>query len=355
MKCLPQNKIAQANGIVLHDWHAEILAIRSFNRFLLEECRSLALSTDLASEFVRVRTPEERSKSHFQPFAINDDIELHMYCSEAPCGDASMELTQAAQVDGEPWAVPAKASQTLSDESPSGPELHGRSYFSELGTIRRKPSRPDAPPTLSKSCSDKLALKQCTSLLSSPVSLLISPSNAYLKSFTLPKSQHSETGCQRAFSPEGRMSALKGKSWDGCYRYQSFEVKTTEKEFVYSRRHNPQPSEVFKSSNVSASWIGDGQKGSLETTINGTIQGRKQFDVRGASRVCKSSMLKLALEISALVAIPTIQRCLGSGTYGEMKRSQSLEGRQMVKREAWEKGLKGWIRNEGGEGFSIRS
>lgn len=85
MKCLPQSQIAAAQGITLHDWHAEILALRTFNRFLLEEAHLLATSRARSSEFLRVREPEERTKSHFQPFALNDGIDLHMYCSEAPC------------------------------------------------------------------------------------------------------------------------------------------------------------------------------------------------------------------------------------------------------------------------------
>lgn len=85
MKCLPQNKILQAQGVVLHDWHAEVLAIRSFNRFLLDECRALAAAEKTTSEFIRVRSENERTEACFQPFALKDDIYLHMYCSEAPC------------------------------------------------------------------------------------------------------------------------------------------------------------------------------------------------------------------------------------------------------------------------------
>lgn len=85
MKCLPQNKISQAQGVVLHDWHAEILAIRSFNRLLLEECYALAISKKASSEYVRFRSQDERTETHFQPFALKDELDLHMYCSEAPC------------------------------------------------------------------------------------------------------------------------------------------------------------------------------------------------------------------------------------------------------------------------------
>jgi tRNA-specific adenosine deaminase 1 len=85
MKCLPQNKIIQAQGVVLHDWHAEVVAIRSFNHFLLKECQALALSQKQTSDYIRRRTQSEITDSHFQPFAFNEDVALHMYCSEAPC------------------------------------------------------------------------------------------------------------------------------------------------------------------------------------------------------------------------------------------------------------------------------
>lgn len=85
MKCLPQNKISKAQGVVLHDWHAEVLAIRSFNRFLLEECHALALEKTQSSKYIRFREQDERTDSHFQPFALRDGIKLFMYCSEAPC------------------------------------------------------------------------------------------------------------------------------------------------------------------------------------------------------------------------------------------------------------------------------
>ena len=85
MKCLPQNKISQAHGVTIHDWHAEILAIRSFNRSLLQECDFLFKSNTVSNKIIRRRSRDEQTETHFQPFALNDGISLHMYCSEAPC------------------------------------------------------------------------------------------------------------------------------------------------------------------------------------------------------------------------------------------------------------------------------
>jgi tRNA-specific adenosine deaminase 1 len=85
MKCLPQKSIPQAQGIVIHDWHAEILALRTFNEFLLQECRGLINHGEAQSRYLRRRSTAEITDDTPQPFALRDDIELHMYCSEAPC------------------------------------------------------------------------------------------------------------------------------------------------------------------------------------------------------------------------------------------------------------------------------
>ncbi|PMD33229.1 hypothetical protein L207DRAFT_518058 [Hyaloscypha variabilis F] len=389
MKCLSQNKISQAQGVTIHDWHAEILAIRSFNRTLLQECDSLVKSNDASNQFVRRRCRDEQTESHFQPFALNDGISFHMYCSEAPCGDASMELTMAAQEDSTPWELPALSNSLPSSPSPSNPPplLHGRGYFSALGQVRGKPSRPDAPPTLSKSCSDKLALKQSTSLLSSITSLLISPQNAYLTSLVLPSSQYSETACTRAFSSTGRLSPLKGRIWEGGYHFQEFKVLTTNKEFPYSRRQVLKSGEKLVPSNIAS--LSELHLNDTETLIGGTLQGRKQFSLPGASRVCKRRMWQFALSIAAiscrnlltdldrrrsenvdrageilegvasknaenekmLLGDHPVVQCLKSGTYAEVKEGKLLGERRKVKRETREMALKGWVRNTGGEDF----
>ncbi|PBP20962.1 adenosine-deaminase domain-containing protein [Diplocarpon rosae] len=350
MKCLPQSKIGQAQGVVLHDWHAEILAIRSFNRFLLEECHALASSENNVSEYIRLRNPDERTEVHFQPFALKEGITFHLYCSEAPCGDASMELTMAAQQDSTPWDLPSTrtSNSLLATESTA---LHGRGYFSALGAVRRKPSRPDAPPTLSKSCSDKIALKQSTSLLSSITSLLISPSNAYIHSLILPSSQYSSVACTRAFSDSGRLSILKDKEWSGGYAFQPFKIITTEKEFRYSRRQHLQVGEKLVPSNIASSWTPNHS----DTLIGGGIQGRKQFSLKGASRVCKRRKWKLALEIAQMASVqaPKLERALRNKSYASVKESGLLNERREVKKYVRSSALRGWVRNEGGEDWGV--
>jgi tRNA-specific adenosine deaminase 1 len=282
-----------------------------------------------------------------------------------------MELTMAAQDDSTPWNKPppvvpsptlrkSSTANSLQDSIKSttdafhtvlDPQLHGRGYFSALGIVRRKPSRPDAPYTLSKSCSDKMALKQCTSLLSSITSLIISPANAYLSSVVVPESQYSLEGCTRAFSASGRMAKLAYKEEETGYSFKPFEIKTCHQEFLFSRRQAIPTGDKLVPSNISASWT----PYYLETLIGGVLQGRKQGDIRGASRVCKSRIWQVALEISILVCASQIEKCLRKARYLDVKRDDLLAGRESVKEQVWNGPLAGWVRNTGDEEFYLQN
>ena len=357
MKCLPQNRLLVADGNILHDWHAEVVAVRTFNRFLLDECLLVSSSPSLGSNIVRRRPVEERSEQEPQPFTICENVQIHMYCSEAPCGDASMELTMDAQEDATPWTSAPPTISTMSNGSNISAEgigaLRGRSNFSLLGAVRCKPSRPDAPPTLSKSCTDKLTLKQATSLLSSVTSALISPRNAYLDSVILPASQYIPAACERAFSRTGRLKGLTSsdiQGWKGGYRWQPFDVRHTSKEFTWSRR-SVVVNEKAVASNLSAVWTPSWQ----ETLIGGVLQGRKQMDPRGASRICRRSAWSLAVQVAGVAGAPLVLEALTKATYGEVKENDWLEARRNVERSVQEQGLKGWVRNIGDSDFTLKA
>jgi tRNA-specific adenosine deaminase 1 len=347
MKCLPQNKLPAANGNILHDWHAEVVAIRTFNRFLLDECLLLSTQSHVDSKFVRQRSTLEISEDEPQPFTVREDVHIHMYCSEAPCGDASMELTMDAQEDATPWtSAPPIISSTLGNDSvgESSGALRGRANFSLLGAVRCKPSRPDAPPTLSKSCTDKITMKQATSLLSSVTSTLLSPRNAYIHSLILPASQYVPAACERAFARTGRLASLTNKtiqSWQGCYKWHPLTVHPTQREFVWSRR-SIAAHEKAVASNLSAVWTPSWQ----ETLIGGVLQGRKQTDPRGASKLCRRSAWKLAVQIAGIAGTPAVLEVLSKGTYGDVKDSECLATRRRVKTDI-QHALGGWVRNTG--------
>lgn len=352
MKCLPHSKLPSANGNVLHDWHAEILAIRAFNRFLVDECADLAakgFGNENSSAWVKWRqnvkeVDQVEGYWQSQPFALKEDVRIHMYCSEAPCGDASMELTMAEQENATPWT----------SSLPAEEGMLGRGHFDQLGVVRRKPARPDAPGTLSKSCSDKMALKQCTGLLSGLVSLLVHPENVYLESVVLPESQCVSEAVQRAFGKGGRLKGLVHEEvqerWRrGGFAFRPFEVKTTKREFDYSRR-GPQVGAVPNvSSNLSAVYTPRRQ----EILVNGVLQGRKQLDPKGASCLSRKLLWKNVLDVALVVGMPALASALGKRTYSEMKESDILKGRKGVKKDARDISLKGWKRNDGDEQWCL--
>ena len=261
-----------------------------------------------------------------------------------------MELTMAAQEDATPWtSTPPTLSSTLDPVAQAETSaLRGRSNFSLLGVVRAKPSRPDAPPTLSKSCTDKLAVKQATSLLSSTASLLINPQNAYLETLVLPDSQYVSQACERAFSSSGRLRYLDFKEWKGGYRFQPFTILPTDREFTWSRRALS-ATEKAVPSNISAVWTPSWQ----ETLIGGVMQGRKQMDPRGASKICRRGLWMEALRLAGFLGGAAVMgEALRKRKYAELKGSDELHERIKVKQDI-RKALKGWVRNTGDDGFSI--
>lgn len=252
----------------------------------------------------------------------------------------------ASQEDATPWAVPAVAQSSTEDPAAA---LPGRAYFSHLGLVRRKPARGDAPLTLSKSCSDKMALRQCTSLLSSLTSLLVNPEFAYLCTVVLPASQYSATGCQRAFSAGGRMAPVAGGDWGGGYRFCPFGVETTDLDFAFSKRRvlaRAAPAGKTAASNLAVAWTSHGCQ---EASLGGTLQGRKLFDPQGASFVSGRVMWTLALVVAGLfgVAENDIRKALAAPTYAELKGCSFLDGRSAAKKDVTTRALTGWTANEG--------
>lgn len=345
MKCLPAPKVAQANGNVLHDWHAEVLAIRGFNRFLLDECALLAEQgrdgkgewVDWVDESMSDQvTPDNTTEVHTEgylnpspPFRLKSGVQIHMFCSQAPCGDASMELTMASQQDSTPWASAAPSSKPE--------DMLGRGHFDRLGVVRRKPARPDAPVTLSKSCSDKLALKQVTGLLTGTTEKVVQVGDCYLRTLVMPEAETVSEAVERAFGRTGRMKTLDG--WHGLkggHAFKPFEVKTTTRKFAYSAQNGE-----AGGSNLSALWTPKKQ----EILVNGVLQGRKQFDPRGASCVSRRGLWKLALGVAAMVGTPAVVGSLKKATY-ETVKDAAADGRKEAKTMAWEHGLNGWKRNE---------
>ena len=216
-----------------------------------------------------------------------------------------------------------------------------------IADIATSQARGDSPPSLSKSCSDKLALKQCTSLLNSLTSLIVSPENAYLSSLVLPRRELSVDACSRAFSPTGRMRSVSHMLWPGGFRFRPFTVLSTNVEFSHSRYDGTRLCRLSKGSNLSTAWTPPGQ----QCLINGVLQGRKQDDPRGASAICRRMMWRIAKEVGQ--GCEAVAESLDKTRYIDVKSSDSMDQRRMVISYVRNKALKGWICNEGDDVFDL--
>jgi tRNA-specific adenosine deaminase 1 len=148
----------------------------------------------------------------------------------------------------------------------------------------------------------------------------------------------------------GGVTSAMEKKWTGGYRWHGFDVLPTTREFEWSRR-SATPSQKLMPSNISTIKTPHVE----QTLIGGVLQGRKQFDLRGASGICRRSMWKCILELAGVVGLPALADMLGKGTYGEVKSGGLLEARRKVKKEIREEVLKGWVRNGGDAEFQLQA
>lgn len=362
--------------MVLHDSHAEILALRGLNHFLLSEIRHMLQSptdtTDPAetSPFVQTADNECNKVSEAEqwraPFELHPSVQIFMFCSEPPCGDASMETLMAHKgaAESKPWSLPESETQ------PENDVLHGRGYFSNLGVVRRKPSRADAEPTLSKSCTDKLAVRQITSLLSFPTRLFIRPSAAaYLHALLLPKNRINRPACERAFGTQGRLKSFEKTDFIGGYAFRPFDVKPVPfdpQSFGFAK---PTTSETsMKAGNVSAVWtagVGGRLECLSETIIGGVRQGHRFDNPKKAGALCRRKLWELGRTITQLLEedyLPTAQAASSKalleqpqdGSYAQSKDCRLTRTRREVK-DTVTRALGGWARNVGDDSWSIRS
>ncbi|KEF57933.1 uncharacterized protein A1O9_05855 [Exophiala aquamarina CBS 119918] len=180
--------------------------------------------------------------------------------------------------------------------------LQGRGHFSMLGFVRRKPARADAEPSNSKSCTDKLAIKQFLSVIAFPNDLFIEKTdNAYLRTLIVYADQYNETGYCRAFGPEGRLSriSLRGKFFDVSKLPPGFPRFAFDRAVLTCASPGQQKPKV---SNATALWVldpGEGAGGILEVLINGVKQGYKQWEIRErkASVVSRRKLWNMAVTI----------------------------------------------------------
>ncbi|AGO13402.1 AaceriAFR267Wp [[Ashbya] aceris (nom. inval.)] len=156
VKALPDKELERSNGRMIHDSHAEILALRGFNAVLLHQAKLVTDGRSADCDLVEQAQPQGR-------FRLATRWKAALYISKAPCGDCSMDI-----VDDDSDEVSFSPEDPIQYiEQGNYTMLRGRFNYSRKGVARTKPGRADSQVTLSKSCSDKLASKTVMSVLNS--------------------------------------------------------------------------------------------------------------------------------------------------------------------------------------------
>lgn len=154
-------------GCVVHDSHAEVLARRALLRLLMDQVAVLQQSNDninpdtanssLIIESNKISSPD----TTLHPFKMKEGLELYLYISDSPCGDACIYSTAAgntAFTGAKLVSVSPPIAGTKLTESTKACETCIREFGEQrIEEVRTKSGRSDIRMrTSSMSCSDKI-------------------------------------------------------------------------------------------------------------------------------------------------------------------------------------------------------
>ncbi|KAK6455893.1 adenosine deaminase/editase [Scheffersomyces xylosifermentans] len=206
VKALPDKIRSYSKGRLVHDLHAEILALRLFNWYLVQECIRIKDELGYNSSVI------ERM-ANGEGYKLKAGVSFGLFITEPPCGDSSMQHLVTEKEDSSPWVdekEPSSKRQKVDGQQESKIDIsRGRGNFGKLGIVRTKPGRSDSQITLSKSCSDKLCIKQLLGITNSFSSVLF-PEGVFLDYMILQRKKYHEVDMKRCFQSRF-LDLLEGK------------------------------------------------------------------------------------------------------------------------------------------------
>ncbi|KAL6950235.1 hypothetical protein ACO0QE_000911 [Hanseniaspora vineae] len=202
VKVTPDTHLSRSMGKMLHDCHAEILAIRGFNAVLHDQIHRYQGIEDKTELYLIEEGLSGKS------FRVVEKWDFYLYISEMPCGDSSMgeEIESRCRAeDDQHEKLVFNDSDLIQYVDPSVKTvLRGRFNYSRKGIVRTKPGRADSNTSLSKSCSDKLCMKQVTSL-NNAITYFLLDSPVYLSGIVIPNLNDSKIkALKKSFQRPGK-------------------------------------------------------------------------------------------------------------------------------------------------------
>ncbi|KAB0792027.1 hypothetical protein PPYR_13988 [Photinus pyralis] len=282
-KCIGKSKMS-ATGDVLNDSHAEVVCRRAFLCYVYEQI-NLGTSDVFTLELGEC--------------SLNSFIKFHFFTTHVPCGDAAIfpkqDATEFGTVVADEYVHDAKKPRlddiyrTGAKSIPGGGQdshLQGAEYHA-LGVVRTKPGRGD--PTLSVSCSDKLAKWYHLGIQGALLSLLL-VHPIYLSSFTIANGT--------PFDEKSLLRALYGRFGEDAER-AVIGRSSINFSFAKDVSKRPCPASIvwFKCST-----------GSHEVAIEGLKQGvtKKNRHARSARlQICKIEMFRRFLTAAEFLRLPS--------------------------------------------------
>lgn len=237
VKAVPDLELFRSKGKMVHDSHAEILAIRGFNVFLLNEM--IQLKNGKSSRYL-LEIVKNSNKGDIWKYKWNSQWSLALFISRLPCGDASMDTMELTCITEDERLINISDDDPYQYVMPSKQQtLRGRFNFKKKGYVRTKPGRQDSKMTLSKSCSDKICLRQVISL-NNVLTYSLMESPVFLKYMIIPDvDAQANAALYRCFQ----------QRLQNCpYPIHSFEIISSKGCFIddISKDKEPSPVSVIK-------------------------------------------------------------------------------------------------------------
>ena len=348
-KCLTVSQVAaDAQGECVHDAHAEVCARRALRAFLIAELKSLAKSSP---------STVVQPISGGGGFELRPGVQLVLYTSEPPCGDAAIFTTSGELPCAEdPGACTATTEPTAKRPRPADDESgtgHGQQPAVTLhrtgarpaaqsaleaeassggavclpGLVRTKPGRGER--TCCMSCSDKLARWQEIGIQGALLSLLM-PAPIRLASIVVGQPS-SIDALRRAV---GRCATARS---GGVEASQAVQLGSTALRFEHAS-----PPEATDAASAAAHtcsnslvWASCGVSEALNGLSGKRLGANKRApSPKHRSQVCKALLLQQILELVALLPPDLLPSTLAEMQHAMWSRTHPCDRRRRTYAEA---------------------
>lgn len=269
-KCI-NGEYLSSQGTSLNDCHAEVIARRSLLRFLYAQ-----LQLHLDSDSAKRESSIFQLRDDGQGFRLKDSIQLHLYISTAPCGDARIFSPHEKEGDTSDKHPNRRARGQLRTKIESG---EGTIPVRSAPQVQTWDGVMQGERLLTMSCSDKITRWNVLGLQGSLLGQLLEP--IYLDSLVLGSLYHGDHLSRAVYSRVNTITSCEAMK-------APFRLNRP----LLSGISNPESRQPGKAPNTSVNWC----LGDLALEVVNPMTGRTEQSSN--SRLCKQSLFKMYSQIA---------------------------------------------------------